>query len=289
MKSRMIKIIGLGGLLFAAHAQAVSVSPSTDAAALVAALAGSGITIVGGSESLIGATTQQGTFSDGISSGLGFNSGIMLTSGAVEHAVGPNDQDSESVSTGTGGNAALSALVGGATTNDQNVLTFAFQFGDGSIGGDLFFNYIFASEEYNEYVNSQYNDVFALFVDGVNIAIAPNGDPVSVNNVNCGNPFSGSGPNCASFNNNDPNDPAATYNFGYDGFTDAFTAQALGLSAGVHTMTFAIADTSDSSYDSAVFIQAGTFSTDPTPVPAPAALALLALGLAGLGIRRKAI
>ncbi len=55
---------------------------------------------------------------------------------------------------------------------------------------DLFFEFVFSSEEYNEFVNSGFNDVFAFFVDGENIGFVPGTfDPVSIDTVNGGNPL----------------------------------------------------------------------------------------------------
>jgi hypothetical protein len=270
-----------------AHAGLV-VTPTDDASTLLSSILGSGITIVG-SPTYIGATSQSGTFTGGTDSGvgLGIDTGIILTSGDATLAEGPNDDDGSSLETGTAGDADLTAQIG-ETTNDAAALEFNFQFGDGSAGGDLFFQYVFASEEYNEFVNS-FNDPFALLVDGVNIAKAPDGKTVSVDNVNCGNPYAGSGPNCSYFNNNDRDDGGPFFNIGYDGFTDVFTAQALGLGAGTHTMKFVIADAVDEQLDSAVFIKGGSFSDTPTPtgVPEPATLTLMAAGLIGIGTLKR--
>ncbi len=256
-------------------------STSTDGNAMATTLGGSGITI--SNVNYIGGTNQSGFFSDG-SSVLGIESGLIMTSGSALEAVGPNNSDGTTGAVGAGGGAGdadLNALIP-QSTNDAAVLTFDFE----TTTGDLYFNYVFASEEYNEYVNSSYNDVFAFFVDGVNIAKAPDGQTVSINNVNCGNPYSGTGPNCEVFNNNDLTNGPPAYNIEYDGFTDKLVASITGLGAGLHTMKIAIADAGDSILDSAVFLEAGSF-TD-TPVPEPGTLALLALGMGGLVAGRRA-
>lgn len=67
-------------------------------------------------------------------------------------------------------------------------------------------------------------------MDGINIALLPDLSPVSINNVNCGNPFAGAGPNCEYFNNND----TGAHDIEYDGFNDAFTASVTGLFPGSH-------------------------------------------------------
>ena len=79
-------------------------------------------------------------------------------------------------------------------------------------GSKVKFNYVFGSTEYNFYVNSSFNDVFAFLVNGVNYALVPSSTtPVSINNVNCGqssgltsigSPGSGAVTNCNYFENN---------------------------------------------------------------------------------------
>jgi len=260
-------------------------STSTTGSDYVANLLGSGITVDGGSISYIGAPDQSGFFSGGLSSGLGFDTGVIMTTGSAYNAPGPNDVPNISTYTGTGTDLDLNLIIWNPSgqppiTYDKTVLEFDFS----SDGGDLFFNFAFASEEYNEYIGTVFNDLFGFYVDGVNVALLPDLSPVAIANVNCGNPYSGSGPNCGLFNNNESGD----YDLQYDGFTDAFTASATGLAAGTHSMKFVLADAADTTLDSAIFIEAGTFSSTQTSiVPIPAAAWLFASGLAWIGAVRR--
>ncbi|BBD58316.1 hypothetical protein NIES2109_10890 [Nostoc sp. HK-01] len=268
LKTGAFSLLGLG--LVTAPAQAVNITTSSeiDPNVLVNNILGSGITI--SNATYQGASIASGTFTGGLASGIGIESGIILTTGNANLAVGPNTSESASRRNNLTGDADLSALISGVKTFDASVLEFEFI----STTGNLFFNYVFASEEYNEYVNSKYNDVFGFFLDGKNIALIPGTDtPVSINTVNGGNPFGNNATNPQLFNNNSLADGGAIYNLQYDGFTNVFSAQFKGLSEGTHRLKIAIADVGDYRYDSAVFIQAGTFSSRPLqeeiPNPTP--------------------
>jgi hypothetical protein len=262
-------------ILAAGTASAMTIVPTNDGNALVNNILGPGINIIPGSISYTGAPAASGIFTDGLSAGLGIDRGIILTTGSAVNAIGPNDTTAKETVNGLAGDADLNGLTPGLVTNDATSLTFDFE----SEGGDLFFNYVFASEEYNEFVGSQFNDVFGFFLDGQNIALLPDGTtPVAINTVN-------SSTNAGFFVNNSP----PIFNIQYDGLTAVLTAKFLGLSAGQHTLKLAIGDATDFKLDSAVFIQAGTLSSSiPTDIPESAlGLGLLLVGIGGLrGLKR---
>jgi PEP-CTERM motif len=283
MNSMTRTSFALAVALAANQAFALSVTPNDSGTALASTIGGSGIAI--SNVTYNGATGASGTFTGGLASGIGIDTGIIMTSGKAVTAVGPNNSTGAGTNNGTPGSAALDALIPGFSTHDAATLSFDFT----SAGGDLFFKYVFGSEEYNEFVGSSFNDVFAFFLDGVNIAIIPGSAniPVSINNLNCGNPFGTANNFCSLYNNND----TSAFNLQYDGFTDVLTASAIGLSAGTHTLSFAIADAGDSILDSGVFIQAGSVSDKPPDqppgVPEPGTLGLALMGLLGLRMAKQ--
>ena len=186
---------------------------------------------------------------------LGFNEGIMLSSGFVGNAVGPNVSGSTTGFLGTGGDADLQTLIPGFSVNDATWIEFDFIPEDNNI----FIEYVFGSDEYNEWVFSSFNDVFGFFVNGVNIALVPEtSDPVTIDNVNNVN-------NSVYYKNNEffP----GPYDIEADGLTVALTATAA-VNAGVtNTIKIGVADAGDTAYDSWVFIKAGSFSTVNPEVP----------------------
>ncbi|HYW78007.1 MAG TPA: choice-of-anchor L domain-containing protein, partial [Thermoguttaceae bacterium] len=218
---------------------------TTDANALINKIVGPGITVSPGA-TLTGGPLSAGFWSDGV------NEGILLTTGDVYFAEPPNNDDGflSSGYASLSGDTDLDAIIPNGPTTDCTSLEFEFE----SAGGDLFFEFVFASEEYNEFVDGIFNDAFAFFLDGQNIALIPGTNtPVSIDTVNLG-------VNAGYYNNNDD----GTYGslIGYDGFTDVLTAEALGLVPGKHTIKMVISDVFDEIYDSGVFIKAGTFSDE---------------------------
>lgn len=270
--------------LLAGNAVAINFSPTADGNTLVNTIVGGGITT--SNITYNGALSASGTFINGLSSGIGIDEGIVLTSGDASLIDNTNNSDSAGQDNNLPGDADLDSLVPSDTTFDATILEFDFE----TATGDLFFNFVFGSEEYNEYTNTGFNDVFGFFVDGQNLALIPGTTtPVSINTVNGGNPLGTDASNPDLFNNNDLNDSGPFFAFEYDGFTNVFTASLLGLTEDTeYNIKLAIADAGDPVLDSGVFIEAGTFSgTEPPGVPEPTTLLLLGFGLAGLAIGRE--
>lgn len=219
---------------------------------IAVSLVGSGVTI--SNISYTGANVASGIFSggDGI---IAFNSGIVLTSGSAKNVIGPNVSDSISLDNGLSGDTDLNALAG-YQTYDASVLQFDFV----TAANTVFFRFVFASDEYNEFVNSQFNDVFAFFINGQNCATVED-DPVSVNTINYGNPYGFlpySHPEL--YINNDLSDGGGSINTEMDGLTDVLTCSASVTPNQTNTMKLAIADASDHVYDSAVFIEGASLT-----------------------------
>lgn len=218
-----------------------------------------------------GANVAAGKFSGGGTGAtgiIGFDDGIILSTGDIANAIGPNTIPDKTTNNGQPGDADLDTLIPGYQTFDAAVLEFDFV----PQGNVVTFNYVFGSEEYNEYVNSQFNNVFGFFLNGQNIALIPaTTTPVAINNVNNGNlcPASPSFPPFASnpgyFRINDLTAPPdCTFTPGsidtqLDGLTVVLPATANVQRGQTNHIRLAIADAGDSILDSDVFIQAGSF------------------------------
>ncbi|MCF8464951.1 MAG: choice-of-anchor L domain-containing protein [Flavobacteriales bacterium] len=213
-----------------------------------------------------GVPRAAGTFS-GAGTVLGLQGGVLLTSGQAGIAVGPDNANSSGFGNGGAGDPDLRILASNFQTYDAAILEFDFV----PQSDTLRFNYIFGSEEYPEYVNSGYNDVFGFFISGpgiagpfsggaVNIALIPGTTlPVAIDNVNNGysatEPSIGPCENCAYYVDNS-NGPAVQY----DGHTTVLTAQIVVTSCQSYHIKIAVADAGDGALDSGVFLEGGSFS-----------------------------
>ena len=212
--------------------------------------------------------------------GRGFGQGIILSSGNAADVSGPEHCRLHIVHVSDRAGDAWGAgdpnldQLSGFPTYDATVLEFDFV----PTANQVVFNYAFASDEYPEWVNTPFNDVFAFYVNGTNhatvrqVAGDPNSQfvPVAVNNINNGNPdfypdFVPARPDLFRPNYFNPNGPSAI-DLGAGWITTVLTFQAPVNPGVVNHMKLAIADASDGIYDSAVFIQAGSLVSNKNPV-----------------------
>lgn len=200
---------------------------------------------------------------------LGLDYGVLMTTGRAANIIGPNDQTNASTNNaGISGDADLTSLAGG-TTYDPTVIEFDF-----IPHGDTIFvaDFVFGSEEYPEYANTQYNDVFGFFVsgpgitgpysnNGVNTAIIPGTNyPIAINNINNGNAQSNpTGPceNCQYYVDNS----GGSY-IQYDAYTTPMHLEHPVIAGETYHFKVAIADVADRLYDSGVLIQSQSFCGD---------------------------
>ena len=227
---------------------------------LVNALLGPGMTAQ--NVTFTGAGGAAGTFTGGTPV-LGFDSGIILSSGCIANIAGPNVFDDVSCDNLLPGDAELS-LLSGYDTHDATVLEFDFEPADWNVT-TLLFSYVFASDEYNEWVYTPFNDVFAFWVNGQNCALVPSdtglSNPVTIDTVNGGNPYaSGNEVNPVLYRNNDLSDGGGAIDTEMDGLTVTLTCQAEIIPHTTNHIRLAIADSSDGVYDSIVMIRAGSFT-----------------------------
>ncbi|MCY2991103.1 MAG: choice-of-anchor L domain-containing protein, partial [Planctomycetota bacterium] len=214
---------------------------------------------IGGVNTTSGVFTSAGFFTGGAAS-IGIDSGVILATGDATVANGPNTLENASGVASGLGDTTLNTLLG-VTTRDTSTLEFPFHF----VGGTLYFNFVFASEEYNELVGAAGPDAFAILVTDLttstvrNLAVVPGTTtPISRNTVNGGNPLGTGAVNTRYYRNNSlANGGKYVDNFGYDGFTDVFTAQTA-LPAGNYKVKFAISDVGGLTGDSALLIQASS-------------------------------
>ncbi len=190
---------------------------------------------------------------DGTNSNLGIDSGIVVTSGNISGIPGPNNSGSTSTMWGGPGDNDLDNLTTSAT-EDASVLEFDFIPSTTQVK----FKYIFGSEEYMEYVNSSYNDVFGFFISGPgitgtqNMALIPNTTtPVTINNVN-------NNKNSVYYFDNE-NPTGKTVQF--DGFTTVLEAKMDVIPCETYHIKIAVADAGDDALDSGVFLEAGSFAS----------------------------
>ncbi|MFN0203793.1 MAG: choice-of-anchor L domain-containing protein, partial [Bacteroidia bacterium] len=203
---------------------------------------------------------QMGAFGSAPPSNLGLTNGILLTTGTITNAPGPNNATGQGTDLSAPGDTDLDAVIAPTLTFDACIIEFDYVPTCDTFG----IQYVFGSEEYPEFVSvgaGGINDVFSFFISGPNpaggnyttqnIALIPGtAVPVSINNVNNGTTNTGPCINCAFYVDN-----TGGASVQYDGFTVPLVASAWVTPGQSYHIKLAIADGSDGILDSGVFLQ----------------------------------
>ena len=224
---------------------------------------------------------QTGVFRNGDPT-VGIDSGLIVTTGWVESAPGPNFFASSQSGlidftdmNGVDPDAA-SLVPPGVDVFDIAVLEFEFIPTTDTIS----FNYVFFSEQYCAAGNGVSNDAFGFLLtgpDGVtrNIARLPvSGDVVSPATLNPGTV------DAASFLNNTTSDfdapcmdtpppPARLNGIAYDGFSTVLQAKGAVVPCAPHTLKIIVVDAGDFLLDSGILLEAGSFLAGLVNKPEP--------------------
>lgn len=228
------------------------------------------ITYQGGDEQLGYLTEADDVFS--------ISSGLVLSCDVAENLECPEDfitcdgclglgfDDSDLLDIANSVPALIGETFAVNSVNDGCVLEFDFI----AAGDTVSFDYVFGSDEYETWINTQYNDVFAFFLSGpgitgpyaspagfpdgsVNIAGVPNTDPnlpVTISSVN-------SGTNPEYYVDNQGGTDVCI-----NGYTVPFTASYPVECGETYHIKLAIADGSDTALESIVVLEEGSFESN---------------------------
>ncbi|TCK99964.1 Hint domain-containing protein [Shimia isoporae] len=200
-----------------------------------------------GDNNASGVYTNGDTISPGVTPG---DSGVILSTGNARNFTNRNgeynqDTNQSSNMNGVDNDPTLNALAG-ANTYDAAMLEVEFI----PTGDTLTMQFVFASEEYPEYVNSIYQDFVAVSINGVFVPMEIGNGDVDPGNIN-------GGENESLFIDN----TGDAYNTEMDGFTMTMTLTIPVNANDINTLQIIIADVSDSSYDSSLLIAADSLQT----------------------------
>lgn len=244
----------------------LNVSTTSNAGALVNSIVGPGVQVTNVTLNCNGAAS--GTFTSN-GSNIGLSSGIVLATGRIQQALGPNN------SPGDDGFSNSNCFNASPSFFDANLSTIepqanfdgcVLEFDIKPVCDIIEVKYVFASEEYPEFVGSEFNDAFGFFIWGpnpnggnysaTNIAQIPGaGVSVAINNIN-------QGANTQYYVNNNGGSSVQ-----YDGFTIPLTASVAVTKCANYHLKFAIADAGDCAYSSAVFLANGGVGCPNTLLP----------------------
>ena len=191
-------------------------------------------------------------------SDFAYKEGIILSTGRARDAEGPNTGIKDSGTEIWLGDMDLIRI-----TNTGNLFNASFlQFDFIPLTNNISFNFLFASEEYQENYQCIYSDVFAFILtdkegQSTNLAIVPgSSEPVGATTIRPGVEGQCDARNIEFFDKiNGDSDPIS-----FHGQTVSLKAESPVIPGETYTIKLVISDNQDSQVDSAVFLEAGSFS-----------------------------
>lgn len=177
------------------------------------------------------------------------DSGVILSTGYARDFTNSsgtaNTNVSGSTSTNTSGinNDADFNNISPSATRDASFLEIDFT----PLGDRITIDFVMSSEEYPEFVNSIYNDVVGVWVNGVQATVTVGDGSASIGNIN-----GGATQNIYNDNTGDQ------FNTEMDGFTVTLTFVAPVNPNVPNTLKIGVADVGDSAYDTNLLIAGGS-------------------------------
>lgn len=247
------------------HAQGITVDETISNQNLASLITGNGVSI---SNINVRCNTTNsgrgyGKYTSSINS-LNLSEGLLLTTGRANGASGPNNAGNYGNYYGSNSGSAVSSDSITTLLNNYSGKTAyeycLFEFDVIPQGDTLIFDYMFASEEYNEWVGSDFNDIFGFFIKGPGIVPDPNAG----NKRNLARVAPGTGSTAVAINTVNANSHSSYYrhnsggnavNMQYDGYTRGLFASSKVIPCSTYRLQLIIADCGDRVYDSGVFIE----------------------------------
>lgn len=231
-------------------AQALPINTGATATQMANTIFGAGITV--NSATYTGAGLASGTYSNGdaISPELTpGDTGVILSTGRAtgitnnSGTLNTNTTGGRSTNNFQPGDSDFTAISGGLTTFDASFLVIEFT----PNGNLLTLDFVISSEEYPEYINSNFLDVVGIWVNDVQATVTVGNGNVSVGNIN--------GNTAANLYNDNTSDQ---FNTEMDGFTVTLSVAAPVIAGARNMIKIGVADVSDATYDTNLLIAGGS-------------------------------
>ncbi len=261
MKKNLLILCSLSIITFFAQAQ-VSVSKSNNLQSFQNQLVGEGLEI--SNFEVKGSLNQIGVFNDPVQV-LGLGTGIIMATGDISVAAGPNNKINQGTSFFSNINDdLLNELSANLNVSYTDAIIVEFDFVP---KGSVFsLKYVMASEEYIE-DDERYPDFFGFWITGPGIVKPLNLAKIPNTNVDVNTGSINDVQNKELYNNNgDGTTPLFNPFLGFDGYTDVLKAEVDVIPCQKYHMKMAIADAIDSNKDSGVFIETKSISSQVKPI-----------------------